>query len=388
MGARRRWSAIASAVLAASVALALVGCSAPETVRAAGEELPPPPEPRMANERGHADFRRAFTDGEQFVDEDGSVLTTEVRRLGDVELTSGELMISDPSYLTGDVAEWYEHPVPGRAPVGTWPVEVALAHWSSDPADESDVYEIAAMRMRFADRPAATWEPTDLSSDGELVPRGVDAGTMMIADMDALRAAGDELEPTLWSDLEASADWSEQFTIRPLPGGGSYAISQSGAGDGAYCAWWGFDEAGDVVEVVIDYDVLIRNTWTEIDVPIDVARRPGPIASPEIDAAGLELESVSPSEAAARWNQQQSPYDTRATYDADEIFLALRSSGRWIDTELRDSSGVRVELSGPQIGPGGENDEKLEYWLEADGSDRVTTVHLQIFDGVAPLSPP
>ena len=183
-------------------------------------------------------------------------------------------------------------------------------------------------------------------------------------------------------------DRPEQFTVVPLPGGGAYAWSQSGMGDGGYAVWWGFDDAQAVVEVVIDYTILVRNTWTEIDLPIDLVRRPGAVATAETVAAGLTLEWVDARRGGRPVERTElalrHPPDLRRRRDLPRPPLGRPVGGR---RAPRCVGRPRRPLR-PQIGPSGSDDEKLEYHLEGAGSEQVTTVHLRIFEGFAPLDPP
>ena len=197
------------------------------------------------------------------------------------------------------------------------------------------------MRLRFTDAPSVRWDPAEVDETGELYLRGVDAGMIMISDMDDLRRAGGELGEELDAGLESSIDASEAYALRTLPGGGRYFSTTAGYGDGAYPVWWGFDAAGAATELIVEFDVLVRNTWAEFDIPIEQLRRPAPLVTPETEAAGVSIEVLDPQRAADEWNVVRSGGDPSGRLDADQIFAAVRRSGRaTTDVTLFDGDGA------------------------------------------------
>lgn len=201
----------------------------------------------------HSPFAIAFTPGSK-LEVDGETVEIATRVIGELVLTSGQIVVADPfltSFENGNL------PLSRTAPVGTFPVELSLAQFETD-------QRVACARVRFSpDAIATRWEVALFEGQteddaSELPGYGVDAGTGCFFDA-ATRGAVDETLANEWLAAHHANyvdTWS--WHVAPL-GGHNVVMCSSGWGDGVYASWWGFDEAGNVVELVTDFDVLAEH---------------------------------------------------------------------------------------------------------------------------------
>ena len=113
-----------------------------------------------------------------------------------------------------------------------------------------------------------TWELAETTEAGELnVFFGVDTGMACFADATAARLFSNVLKDfkatspeanyyhdVLSRDIPDDANWGEHRPDPALPL--SVIISSSGLGDGLYSAYWGLDETGNPVELVVDFQLF------------------------------------------------------------------------------------------------------------------------------------
>ncbi|MGA4506332.1 DUF4241 domain-containing protein [Propionibacteriaceae bacterium G1746] len=111
-----------------------------------------------------------------------------------------------------------------------------------------------ALRVSLADATPAQWRLADAVGRGYVY--GVDAGNLSV--IDAGRAYGltvrdKEVAWEAFGDREAAmlAAGDEDFGV----------IAHSGNGDGAYPAYWGLDEVGEPVQLVVDFGLVPGAPW-------------------------------------------------------------------------------------------------------------------------------
>ena len=189
-----------------------------------------------------------------------------VVRIGEVQISSGRVILVDPFMMSGrDV------PLNLSIPHGRYPVDLAVAD-----AGESG-QRVALARLLIADTPPVRWslavtaeqDPATLKGE-DIFGYGVDAGTGAFVDA----AVPDWLAqqyPT--SDFKAyqtlTDDWQARgeaaatdlgipygfALVEPLGPGGA-AMFSSGWGDGHYASWVGYDAGDRPVVIVTDFAVI------------------------------------------------------------------------------------------------------------------------------------
>ncbi|MET0348885.1 MAG: DUF4241 domain-containing protein [Rhizobacter sp.] len=240
--------ALSSRWLAAGlVLLATVGC-APRPPAAA------PSEPPREAVRAGPVFNEAFVDGfDVSVGESRYRFRTESP--GQVVLTSGKLVACDPLVSC-------DRPFTGTVPVGSFPLQLAIAVRGDDE-------RIALARIVFAPGPIASWklavtEGQDVATlkKGEFFGYGVDSGTGAFMDADALKVfeaererGGEAFDNRLIAELDKTYRHTRSWYLHPTPNG-TVAMFSSGYGDGAYATYRGYDAAGQLVAVITDFGIV------------------------------------------------------------------------------------------------------------------------------------
>ncbi|MFE2387259.1 DUF4241 domain-containing protein [Streptomyces althioticus] len=168
--------------------------------------------------------------------------TLELGDAGAVRITSGQLVVSDPGWVT--------EPRTVAVPPGDYPVTLSLLRGTHE-------VRVAAAKVTFLDAPPRTWEmvlrPDEdpaLLGEGEFYGVGVDTGT--VAFMDATRTVDEErLDEEVFVPLS--------FVDRPsvelsgTDGGPNLIALSAGWGDGSYPVWIGRTEDGKACCVVVDF---------------------------------------------------------------------------------------------------------------------------------------
>ena len=190
---------------------------------------------------------------------------------GRVDFPTGEVTLADPLAYLGTK---YSTALERKVPVGSYPVELSICR--------SDIVglRIAAARLVFGGRPAARYEiamPKGSATEDFGKPRvftffGVDCGLACFADAQAEaeyreffeRWHSENPEKNKYTDYFAAffADSYEKypkfqnqggnFLHWEIPGTGHKLVFfSSGMGDGIYSGYWGLDEHGEAVSLVI-----------------------------------------------------------------------------------------------------------------------------------------
>ncbi|HEX3760371.1 MAG TPA: DUF4241 domain-containing protein [Kofleriaceae bacterium] len=231
----------------------------------------------------HSPFTAAFTPGTRFVGDDGSLIEIETRVVGDLAVPTGRLGVSDP-FTTA--FEQPGVPLVLRAPVGTFPVELAIARYDSGDR------RVACARVCL-DRaaPAVRWqmaltEGQPTPDDGEVAGYGVDAGMGSFYDL-AASAAVDEATSQAWLDAtERNQVDTWTWHVTDL-GAANVVMFSTGWGDGFYASWWGFDAADRPVELVTDFELLVGSISERIELALPLPR--GRIHHPLLEQHELTL---------------------------------------------------------------------------------------------------
>ncbi|WP_195575139.1 DUF4241 domain-containing protein [Paenibacillus sp. 1001270B_150601_E10] len=196
-----------------------------------------------------------------------------VMDIGPCSIPSGQILVRDPLCYLNNIKE---QPYFQTAPEGTYTTEVCVVK-----GNDEDCARYAAVRLQFTDSPAVRFEEAligheDLSSlgDDEFFGFNVDAGLGSICDKEvhqafcefhalwhkenpdsnlydnyfaALFAENYRQNPEHQRDAGDWLNWKIPNTEYHLP------IFQSGFGDGAYPVYWGYNEAGDICQLVVQF---------------------------------------------------------------------------------------------------------------------------------------
>jgi len=178
----------------------------------------------------HTAFEDAFFDGLVLRETTGDTVTMTTRVLGNLRIHSGAIAAADPLTMDFDGSSGR---LDRELPNGEYPLEIAIARFGHDQDQR-----VACARVRFADKSAVRWQSAK--------PAGA---------------------PELEEDE------------------GNVVMFSSGTGDGCYESYWGFDEAGELVELATDFEVLIENPSQSVEVPLPTKR--GRIEHPLLKQYGV-----------------------------------------------------------------------------------------------------
>lgn len=220
----------------------------------------------------HSNFAAAFTSGARLRHLDLGRIEMSVRELGSLQLPTGRLVVCDP--FTSNFDSVLSEPTP----IGTFPVEVALAKFGTDE-------RVACARVRFSSAPAVRWE-----RDGAAFAVG--AGTACFLDASAGFPTEDAMVDAWIAGCNATQVETWSWHAGPL-GEANVVMFSSGFGDGAYVSYRGFDAEGQVVEIVTDFDVLTEMTREriELELPLregEVAKAPGVVVTAKGNSVRVE----------------------------------------------------------------------------------------------------
>lgn len=198
--------------------------------------------------------------------------------MGTVSLPTGQVMAGDPfCYLDCPDASPYFQPKP--VPQGEFPVEAAVL--LPREGDQEDWPRYAAVRVRFGEGKAVVHEEALLGGEqlalleeGQYFGFDVNSGLAAICDQEAQEAyrafcdqwyrqnpqgdlCRDYFEPLFEESFRQNPryqrekgdwiSWTVPGTQLTMP------IFQSGYGDGAYPAYFGYDEAGELCQLVVQF---------------------------------------------------------------------------------------------------------------------------------------
>jgi hypothetical protein len=182
-----------------------------------------------------------------------------VRHVGDVALTSGNIVACDPLVFFHEAA-----PFTVSVPAGNYPVRLGVAKFSN--GDE----RIAFAQVQFSLAEASNWQMAVLANEdlaklgpNEIFGYPVDAGTGCFMDETGAallrqRMAEEEYCETFIDEMEKTyvETWScANVRLSPSEVENCIAFS-SGWGDGAYASYFGYSQLGEIVCLITDFDLL------------------------------------------------------------------------------------------------------------------------------------
>lgn len=188
-------------------------------------------------ERG-LDHVHNFTPREVVRSAEGERETVERSLIGTLVTSTGVLTVLDAGYNNDRARPFARTVRPGYYPVER--VTVAGRN--------------AAVRVLFSEEAPASWHPARLPDSGHVF--GVDSGSACIVDYPAYAAQTRRDKAAVWRTFGA-AERPAAIEV-PLPGGDRGIMVDSGTGDGSYPVYWGADAEGRVVQLVVDFMMLVE----------------------------------------------------------------------------------------------------------------------------------
>jgi hypothetical protein len=184
-------------------------------------------------------------------------MTLRQHRIADLHLPSGSLIACD--------ALAFLEPKPFELPLprGTFPVILSVAHFSDD-------QRVAFASIRFRESAPVVWDMLTLDgqdtatlSEGYFFGYGVDTGTGCFIDASAARVLESKMsaDPDYYIQMmtEMKRTYIHTWSWLDMPfGDGNLVAFSSGAGDGAYATYAGFDTDGEIALVVTDFSIVPR----------------------------------------------------------------------------------------------------------------------------------
>ncbi|NDV97464.1 DUF4241 domain-containing protein [Dysgonomonas sp. 521] len=167
----------------------------------------------------------------------------EKRELGNIDITSGEIITADPLVSSGQ-------PFITAFPKGAYPVEIALASKFGD-------RRVALARLKFSNNDVQSWDIA-LTEDikpkkDELYGYGVDSGTGCFADADSYKEYLKQLDEEDGSDYiikEFEKNGNTGLIYKDV------AMFSTGLGDGFYQSYIGRDTDSNIVCLITDFQIF------------------------------------------------------------------------------------------------------------------------------------
>lgn len=190
-------------------------------------------------------FEAAFADSTTLLYSDTKYHCS-VKEIGLLKVESGKMVACDPINL-GDMPAFTQ-----VFPVGNFPVQLGII-------SEQEERQVAFARVLFSPNAVVRWqcarrpkEPDYQIGDSVMNCYGVDSGIGTFADLEASNLL-DNMDET---------SWSKAFMNDKLLGriysfdGHNVASFTSGAGDGCYATYIGYDVNGQPCRLLTDFDLL------------------------------------------------------------------------------------------------------------------------------------
>jgi hypothetical protein len=203
----------------------------------------------LNNKAYPAIFEAAFSNGTKATQGDITYAFYKLD-IGKIKIESGKLIACDP------VVMFDASPFTQNFPIGDFPVQLAIATTHNDE-------RVAFSRIVFSNEPISKWEfalkngqkPIPLK-DTSFYCYGVDAGTGIFID---------SIANTIFNKKDNSA-WQDAFVRKAEQNGyrgyiydfdgHNLATFSTGYGDGCYATYIGFDDHGEVCQVLTDFGLI------------------------------------------------------------------------------------------------------------------------------------
>ena len=198
-------------------------------------------------------FERAFALGTQ---EQGKTLPVNFYgvTVGSLKVETGRIVACDPFLI-----EEYGKPFAQIFPTGEFPLQFSIANIGGEET-------IAFARINFSDTPVAKWEVALLPGEKPVAVNGkseygyvADAGIGVFMDEQAMKAISSQTPPQLNSILKKEMDKHYRLYWRYAMynvGQHNIAAFTSGAGEGRYTSYIGYDAQGKPCRLLTDFGLI------------------------------------------------------------------------------------------------------------------------------------
>ena len=185
----------------------------------------------------------------------GTEITFDKIAVGNLKVSSGQIIATDPVMLSDALAFNDEFPV------GEFPVELAMANINANKDRR-----VAFAQVKFSDKPIQRWEfallpgqaPIPLNSK-EKYGYGVDEGLGLFVDQEAKNNLNMMLEKN-WDNM-----FSEKFEhyLNYSFQNHNAVFFSTGYGDGFYATYIGRDSEGKICQLLTDFDIVLWRNAAE-----------------------------------------------------------------------------------------------------------------------------
>lgn len=199
----------------------------------------------------HPDFGAFFVPGSIYRWTDGTPFEVEVIDAGRLELSTGNVVATDPAWPS------LEDAVAVVVEPGSYPVSLSVARSRSAP----DRALVSAVRMLVSRGDVETWAPAweGVTSEGSATSLGftVDAGQACLLDQAALPFLIDLAEDEDASiELSLRVESQKYEHVVDETSGMNAIVFACGMGDGTYPVWLGSTAKGELAQLVVDLEFL------------------------------------------------------------------------------------------------------------------------------------
>ncbi|HEY7415563.1 MAG TPA: DUF4241 domain-containing protein [Ktedonobacteraceae bacterium] len=203
------------------------------------------------------DLWQSLKESVQIEDWSLGMITLHQRQLGELVLSTGQVVACDPLVFAGT------QPFQKTIPPGRYPVFASVATFLEN-SDQRIAYALLQLDTREPVRwELATVDGEDISSLEEDKSFGyvVDSGIGCFMDKDAAEelrrrlAAESDYAERIIKDFYYSHGRGLYMELNP-PGSANVVLFASGWGDGVYASYWGYDTAGRAVCLVTNFAVI------------------------------------------------------------------------------------------------------------------------------------
>ncbi|MDF1699058.1 MAG: DUF4241 domain-containing protein [Saprospiraceae bacterium] len=193
-------------------------------------------------------FEGAFLNGSE-VKQWGFTMKFYCKKIGKLKISSGKIIAEDPVALNKD-SKPYIH----KFPKGDYPIEIARL------INPKGYEGNAFTRIRFSSNKISKWEYALLENQKKMpitnldgYGYGVDAGIGLYIDQEAVIEFSKVLQEK-WENLFID-QFEDQYLIYEF-GKHNVATFSTGAGDGFYRTYVGYDEDGNICQLLTDFELV------------------------------------------------------------------------------------------------------------------------------------
>lgn len=239
----------------------------------------------------HSDFNLAFTPGHKFESSKGDTYTTEVFDAGTINIVSGKVCAFDSAVSWDDAHPFIQKVKPGKYPLKISRVTIRMKGFE----DKKNMLghkdqRNACAKVVFKKGKAVRWELAKSWDPGRKSISeyyNVDAGTACIADFRTLmKSRSQERRINDYFPKQHTPFYSVDLIKAK---GTKLLIFDTGYGDGSYASYWGFDNAGNRIELVTDFRILLESFRKTLVINNIVKYRGKVIDHPELKKHNFKL---------------------------------------------------------------------------------------------------